>query len=81
MDEIKIDKSFVVNLASDAEDRAIVKVILTLASTLNLTVTAEGVETEFQRDFLSDQGCQVFQGYLFGSPTLMSQMQPLKDHW
>ena len=81
LDEIKIDKSFVVNLASDAEDRAIVKVILTLASTLNLTVTAEGVETEFQRDFLSDQGCQVFQGYLFGSPTLMSQMQPLKDHW
>ena len=79
LDEIKIDKSFVANLASDAEDRAIVKVILTLASTLNLTVTAEGVETDFQRDFLSDQGCQVFQGYLFGGPSLMSKLQPIKQ--
>ena len=68
LDVLKIDKSFVDDLLTDANDAAIARTILALAGALELKVVAEGVETEEQFAFLSAQGCQTFQGYLFGRP-------------
>ena len=66
--QLKIDQSFVRDLNIDKTDEAIVKSILVLAQTLNIDVVAEGVETEAQHAFLSQNGCHLFQGYLFGKP-------------
>ncbi len=68
LDEIKIDRSFVKDITSDNQDRSIVKTIITLAESVGMSVLAEGVETEEQLDVLLKNGCQRFQGYLFGSP-------------
>jgi EAL domain-containing protein (putative c-di-GMP-specific phosphodiesterase class I) len=59
---------------ADPNDAAIVRTILTLAHSLDLTVVAEGVETEGQRAFLVENGCEVFQGYLFGRPVPVEQL-------
>jgi len=69
LDEIKIDKSFVTDLMNDPGDRAIIRSILILAKSLNLDVTAEGIELPEQRDFLVQEGCDTFQGYLYGKPS------------
>ncbi len=68
LDVLKIDRSFVDGLPDDAEDTAIATTILHLARSLDLDVTAEGVETEEQRRALLDLGCERAQGYLFGRP-------------
>lgn len=64
--QIKIDKSFVFGLGRNAESPAIIKALVDLAHTLGMTVIAEGIETEGQRDFLRSIGCDSGQGYLFG---------------
>jgi diguanylate cyclase (GGDEF)-like protein/PAS domain S-box-containing protein len=68
VDVIKIDYSFVKNIFVDPEDAAIVKAIIAMARSLNLTTVAEGVETEEQRTFLLEQGCDELQGYVAGMP-------------
>jgi EAL domain-containing protein (putative c-di-GMP-specific phosphodiesterase class I) len=68
VDTLKIDRSFVDGLGSDPQDSAIVRSVLALARTLELSVTAEGIETPAQRTQLSMLGCEFGQGYLFSGP-------------
>ena len=67
-DKIKIDRSFIFELETNANNAAIVRAVITLAKNLNLPVLAEGVETEEQRLILSCEGCDQMQGYLIGKP-------------
>jgi len=67
-DSLKIDRSFISRLETDAESGAIIAAILDLARTLHMTVVAEGIETEGQAARLLDLGCEVGQGFLFSKP-------------
>ncbi|MDY7578681.1 EAL domain-containing protein [Herbaspirillum sp. RTI4] len=73
LDQLKIDQSFVRDLASNQSDRTIIKTIITMAKNLNLEVIAEGVETEDQKNLLQGKGCNLFQGYLFGKPVAIDE--------
>jgi diguanylate cyclase (GGDEF)-like protein len=73
--KIKIDQSFVRELETDPESRAITQATLTLAKMMGLRTTAEGVETLHQASFLREHGCDELQGYLAGKPLLMQK------HW
>jgi diguanylate cyclase (GGDEF)-like protein len=65
---LKIDKSFIDDLAENSEDYFIVKAIISLAHSLNLLVLAEGVETTQQLNILKELNCDIIQGYLFSQP-------------
>lgn len=68
VDKLKIDRSFISELASNQNDAAIAKAIINLGHSLNLEVLAEGVENEFQRDFIIAHGCDYAQGYYYKPP-------------
>jgi diguanylate cyclase (GGDEF)-like protein/PAS domain S-box-containing protein len=76
-DKIKIDRSFISGLPDDAEAIAIVRAVAGLASTLDMTATAEGVETAAQLDMVRALGCVEMQGYLFSPPRPLAQIMPL----
>ncbi len=75
LNTIKLDRAFVRDLPHDAEDTAIVRAVQGIASALKLEVVAEGVETEDQRAFLSNIGCEEAQGYLFGRPAAAEHLR------
>jgi EAL domain-containing protein (putative c-di-GMP-specific phosphodiesterase class I) len=66
--ELKIDRSFIMDMPDDANDVVIVQTILAMAGQMGLRVVAEGVETQAQADFLAAHGCHALQGYLLGRP-------------
>jgi len=68
IDTLKVDRSFIRELPSDAEDKAIAEAIIAMGKTLSLTVVAEGVETLEQQQFLRERACDQMQGYYFSKP-------------
>jgi EAL domain-containing protein (putative c-di-GMP-specific phosphodiesterase class I) len=68
VDAMKIDRSFVSELPDDIEDVTLVRTIVAMAQSLNLSLIAEGVETREQADFLVDAGCENLQGFYFAKP-------------
>jgi len=90
-EQLKVDRSFIRDIAVDPDDAAIVRAIIAMGNTLRLNVVAEGVESEAQHRYLVEHGCTCFQGYLFGRPiafadfekSLAGYGQPLEtpDNW
>jgi diguanylate cyclase (GGDEF)-like protein len=76
-DELKIDRSFVQSLESDRHSLSIVTSILELAGRLDIAVTVEGVETRQQVDLLTEAGCRIAQGFLFGAPMPVGDLPAL----
>lgn len=77
VDRLKIDQSFVKDAPFNSQDAAIVRAIIALGHSLNLTVIAEGVETQAQRDFLLREHCDEIQGYFYHRPLSSAQMLAL----
>jgi diguanylate cyclase (GGDEF)-like protein/PAS domain S-box-containing protein len=77
VDELKIDRSFVNDIATDSSSSAIAETIMSLGRVMGLSVIAEGVETEEQRDYLARLGCISYQGYLFGKPVPAEEFEQL----
>ncbi|ARU61460.1 hypothetical protein CBW65_10915 [Tumebacillus avium] len=77
IDRLKIDRSFVSDIETDENDSAIVTTILLMAHNLRLKVTAEGVETEAQKEYLKVHGCDDAQGYLFSRPVPQDEIQQM----
>ena len=81
VDTLKVDRSFIRDVETVEEDRAITQAIITMGKTLGLTVVAEGVETEEQHNFLRDHTCDEIQGYLFSQPLPPAEFaQLLRNH-
>jgi len=77
LDQIKIDQSFVRDIARDSSDIAVVRATIAMAQSLELDIIAEGVETEQQRQLLLENGCANFQGYFFGRPVPIDEFEAL----
>jgi diguanylate cyclase (GGDEF)-like protein len=77
LDSIKIDRSFIRDITSVSEDKALTDAIIAMGRTLSLTVVAQGVETKEQADFLRDNACDEFQGFYFNKPVPADQVEVL----
>lgn len=74
---LKIDKSFIRDIAEDRSDEAIIKALMIMAHTLGFSIVAEGVETQKQADFLRRHDCDVSQGYLYSRPLSANHFETL----
>ncbi|MCW8954418.1 MAG: EAL domain-containing protein, partial [Sulfurimonas sp.] len=82
INKLKIDQSFIKDLPNDEEDASITKAIISLAKSLKLSVIAEGVENEEQKEFLLENGCTNIQGYFYAKPMPAQDIeQILKDEY
>jgi diguanylate cyclase (GGDEF)-like protein len=77
LDELKIDRSFVIDIDKSDNDASLVIAIISMARSLNLKLVAEGVETHEQYHFLTANGANVIQGYLFSKPVTANELRPL----
>jgi len=77
IDYLKIDQSFVRNLAPESSDLALCEAIIVMAHKLDIKVIAEGVETEVQRSLLATAGCDYGQGMLFSKPLIAADFEAL----
>ena len=77
IDQLKIDQSFVRDVLSDQNDAVMVKTIIDMAKNFGLNVIAEGVETQGQLEFLEQNGCLAYQGYLFSKPVPLDAFEAL----
>ncbi len=77
LNKLKIDRGFVKDIPDDEDDIAITKAIIALGSSLNLKLIAEGVETQSQRDFLVEHGCENIQGYFYARPMPAEEIEEL----
>ena len=68
IDKVKIDRSFIAGIGSHQSDQVLIESVIRIAQSLHFSVTAEGVETQQQADFVTALGCDYMQGYLFGRP-------------
>ena len=75
LSQLKIDQSFVRDIATNINDESIVRTIVAMAHSLNMDVIAEGVETDEQRQILLKNGCTHYQGYLFGKPVPIERFE------
>jgi diguanylate cyclase (GGDEF)-like protein/PAS domain S-box-containing protein len=80
LDQLKIDQSFVRDILVDPNDAAIARMVVVLAESLGLSVIAEGVESEAQRQALARLGCHAYQGYLFSRPLSLEEFEALLQH-
>ena len=76
-DKIKIDRAFVMNLGRNPQSAAIVRAVIGLGHGLEMSIVAEGVETQEQLSFLADEGCDAVQGYFLGRPQPIGQYAAL----
>lgn len=81
IDFIKIDRLFVHNITSDADDLALCQAMIAMAHRLGLKVVAEGVATEAQHDLLVAAGCDYAQGFLYSHPLPANEFEKLLDDW
>ena len=77
LDELKIDRSFVIELEKSANDASLVVAIIAMARSMRLSLVAEGVETHEQYRFLTEHGANVIQGYLFSPPVTIEELKPM----
>ncbi|MGB7816560.1 MAG: EAL domain-containing protein [Methylotenera sp.] len=85
VDELKLDRIFISKIGTDKTSKALIDAVIRLAHALNFNVVAEGIETEAQRDALTELGCDHMQGYLFSKPVsedkLFMQFKQLQIHF
>jgi len=79
IDTLKIDQSFIRNIQKDKNDKIIVNTIIAMAHGLEFSVIAEGVENSYQRDYLKEMNCDMFQGYHFGRPLSADAFEKLLE--
>jgi EAL domain-containing protein (putative c-di-GMP-specific phosphodiesterase class I) len=80
-DKIKIDRTFVSDLAAGTAHLVIVQAVVSIARALGMTTIAEGVETPAQRDYLAALGCDEAQGYLFSPPVPDEEIADIIGRW
>ncbi len=80
LNTVKIDRSFIIQIGQNSKDEEIIRVILAVAHAMNLEVVAEGAETLDQIEFLTENKCEIIQGYYFSKPIPSSEMTSILQH-